>query len=35
MAPGGSVSFGFQANHTGNTAAPTSFTLNGSPCTTG
>ncbi|MEV4770503.1 extracellular catalytic domain type 1 short-chain-length polyhydroxyalkanoate depolymerase [Micromonospora humida] len=31
--PGGSVSIGFQANHTGNTAKPASFTLNGSPCT--
>jgi len=30
--PGGSTSFGFQANHTGNTAAPSGFTLNGSPC---
>ena len=33
--PGGSTSFGFQANHTGNTAAPTGFTLNGAVCTTG
>ena len=33
--PGGSTSFGFQANHTGNAAPPTAFTLNGSPCTTG
>ncbi|HEV2778429.1 MAG TPA: PHB depolymerase family esterase [Actinophytocola sp.] len=31
---GGTVSgFGFQATHTGNTAKPTSFTLNGTPCT--
>ncbi|MFC8850525.1 MULTISPECIES: cellulose binding domain-containing protein [unclassified Micromonospora] len=30
--PGGSVSIGFQANHTGNSAAPAAFTLNGSPC---
>jgi cellulase/cellobiase CelA1 len=30
--PGGSTSFGYQANHTGNTAAPTGFALNGSPC---
>ncbi|MBM7074960.1 extracellular catalytic domain type 1 short-chain-length polyhydroxyalkanoate depolymerase [Micromonospora humida] len=30
--PGGSVSIGFQANHTGNTSKPASFTLNGSPC---
>ncbi|KKK04994.1 PHB depolymerase family esterase [Micromonospora sp. HK10] len=30
----GSVTIGFQATHTGNPAAPTSFTLNGAPCTT-
>lgn len=30
---GGSVDIGFQANHTGNTAKPTSFTLNGAACT--
>ncbi|MFC4109419.1 extracellular catalytic domain type 1 short-chain-length polyhydroxyalkanoate depolymerase [Micromonospora zhanjiangensis] len=30
--PGGSTSIGYQANHTGNTAAPTSFSLNGQPC---
>ncbi|MER7272178.1 cellulose binding domain-containing protein [Micromonospora carbonacea] len=30
--PGGSVSIGFQANHTGDSAAPAAFTLNGSPC---
>lgn len=28
-----SVSFGFQATHTGNTAEPTSFSLNGTACT--
>jgi len=28
-----SVGIGFQATHTGNTAAPTSFTLNGNACT--
>lgn len=28
-----SVGIGFQATHTGNTAEPTSFTLNGNPCT--
>jgi acetylxylan esterase len=28
-----SVGFGFQATHTGNTAEPTSFTLNGTACT--
>jgi len=33
--PGGSTSLGFQATHTGNTAAPTGFTLNGAVCTTG
>lgn len=31
--PGGSTSIGFQASHSGNTAKPASFTLNGSPCT--
>ena len=35
IAPGGSTSIGFQANHTGNTAAPASFTLNGVACTIG
>ena len=30
--PGGSVSIGYQAGHTGNTAAPTSFALNGQAC---
>jgi hypothetical protein len=34
IAPNASVSIGFQANHTGNTAAPTAFTLNGAACTT-
>lgn len=32
---GGSTSFGFQANHTGNAAAATGFTLNGVACTAG
>jgi len=32
IAPGASVSIGFQANHTGNTATPSSFTLNGTSC---
>ncbi|GAB3415585.1 CE1 family esterase [Flindersiella endophytica] len=32
--PGGSTEIGFQGTHTGNTAAPSSFTLNGSTCTT-
>ncbi|MFF5228891.1 PHB depolymerase family esterase [Dactylosporangium sp. NPDC000521] len=31
--PGGSTSFGFQANHTGNTGKPSAFTLNGTACT--
>jgi endo-1,4-beta-xylanase len=31
--PGGSATIGFQANHTGNAAAPTGFTLNGAACT--
>ncbi|GIM78107.1 hypothetical protein Aau02nite_79240 [Amorphoplanes auranticolor] len=34
IAAGGSVSFGFQAGHTGNSAAPTAFTLGGVPCAT-
>ncbi len=33
IAAGASVSIGFQATHTGNTAKPTSFTLNGAGCT--
>ena len=33
IAPNASVSIGFQATHTGNAAAPTSFTLNGAACT--
>jgi acetylxylan esterase len=33
--PGANTGFGFQATHTGNTAAPTNITLNGTPCTTG
>lgn len=32
VAPNASVSIGFQANHTGNTAAPTAFSLNGASC---
>jgi poly(hydroxyalkanoate) depolymerase family esterase len=31
--PNGSVGIGFQANHTGNTAKPAAFTLNGTSCT--
>jgi acetylxylan esterase len=30
--PNGSTTIGFQANHTGNTAPPTSFALNGAAC---
>ncbi|MFI9639978.1 cellulose binding domain-containing protein [Micromonospora sp. NPDC051925] len=33
IAPGSTVDIGFQATHTGNTAKPTAFTLNGIPCT--
>ncbi len=32
IAPNGSVTIGFQATHTGDTAKPTSFTLNGMSC---
>ena len=32
IAPNTSVSIGFQASHTGNIAAPTSFVLNGAAC---
>jgi poly(3-hydroxybutyrate) depolymerase len=35
IAAGASVSIGFQATHTGNTAAPSSFALNGATCATG
>jgi poly(3-hydroxybutyrate) depolymerase len=35
IAPNASVGIGFQATHTGNTAKPTSFTLNGAACTIG
>ncbi|HUQ59572.1 cellulose binding domain-containing protein, partial [Lentzea sp.] len=34
LAPGASTTVGFQATHTGNAAAPSSFSLNGSTCTT-
>nr|WP_179816014.1 PHB depolymerase family esterase [Allostreptomyces psammosilenae] len=33
--PGASVGIGYQAGHTGNTASPTGFTLNGAACTVG
>lgn len=32
LAPGASMTIGFQATHTGNAAAPSAFSLNGSPC---
>ncbi|MFE6281294.1 PHB depolymerase family esterase [Streptomyces sp. NPDC057877] len=32
IAPGASVSVGYQANHGGNSAAPAAFTLNGTAC---
>ncbi|MFB9450289.1 glycoside hydrolase family 11 protein, partial [Dactylosporangium vinaceum] len=32
LPPGGSTTIGFQANHSGNNAAPTGFTLNGAAC---
>jgi cellulase/cellobiase CelA1 len=34
LAPNASVTIGFQATHTGNAAAATSFALNGSACAT-
>ncbi|MGW6443209.1 cellulose binding domain-containing protein [Lentzea sp. NPDC055074] len=33
IAPGASIGIGFQASHTGNAAAPASFSLNGKACT--
>ena len=35
LPPGASVSFGFQATHTGNNGPPAGFALNGSTCTSG
>jgi endoglucanase len=32
LPPGGSATIGYQANHTGNAAAPTGFKLNGATC---
>ncbi|WP_308426324.1 cellulose binding domain-containing protein [Streptosporangium pseudovulgare] len=32
LAPGATIEIGFQATHTGDTAEPTAFTLNGVPC---
>ncbi|MEV6303077.1 cellulase family glycosylhydrolase [Actinoplanes sp. NPDC051861] len=32
LAPGGSATIGYQATHTGNSAAPTGFALNGTTC---
>jgi poly(3-hydroxybutyrate) depolymerase len=34
IAAGAAVTIGFQATHTGNSAAPSAFTLNGAPCST-
>ena len=34
LAPNASVGIGYQANHGGNSAAPTAFSLNGASCTT-
>ena len=33
LAPGAGVTIGYQASHTGNSAAPAAFTLNGTACT--
>jgi lysophospholipase L1-like esterase len=33
LAPGASTTIGFQATHTGNSAAPTAFSFNGAACT--
>ncbi|MEV4139266.1 cellulose binding domain-containing protein [Dactylosporangium sp. NPDC049742] len=33
LAPGATVDFGFQGTHSGSTAEPAAFTLNGIPCT--
>ncbi|MEU5179753.1 PHB depolymerase family esterase [Streptomyces longwoodensis] len=35
IAPGASVTIGYQAGHSGNSAAPAAFTLNGKACTAG
>jgi poly(3-hydroxybutyrate) depolymerase len=35
LAPGASVSFGFQATHTGDSGPPAAYALNGSSCTSG
>jgi len=35
VAPGASVSFGFQGTWTSNDADPVAYTLNGSPCSIG
>ncbi|MET7453079.1 PHB depolymerase family esterase [Streptomyces sp. NPDC005574] len=35
LAPNASVTIGYQAGHTGNSAAPAAFTLNGKACTAG
>jgi hypothetical protein len=33
LSPGASTTLGFQATHTGNSAPPPSFSLNGTACT--
>nr|WP_228122261.1 cellulose binding domain-containing protein [Saccharothrix syringae] len=35
IAPGAPVGIGHQATHTGNTAKPAAYSLNGQPCATG
>ncbi|MFF9278035.1 extracellular catalytic domain type 1 short-chain-length polyhydroxyalkanoate depolymerase [Streptomyces griseosporeus] len=35
IAPNASVTFGYQATHTGNSSAPSAFTLNGTACAVG
>jgi hypothetical protein len=35
LAPNASVSIGYQATHTGNSAVPGAFSLNGAACTVG
>jgi poly(3-hydroxybutyrate) depolymerase len=35
LPPGGSVTFGFQATHTGDSGAPTGYALNGAACAAG
>lgn len=35
IGPGAAIAIGFVATHTGDTGSPSSFTLNGTPCTLG